>query len=420
MLDLAKIEAGRLTLDEKECDLHRLLDDLYAMFSLRTQNKGLHLLFEHADDLPQYVRTDEVKLRQVLINLLNNAVKFTSEGDVMLEVTNVPEVQEFPSREGGGVGSQSSIVTLHFSITDTGPGIAAEERDALFEAFTQTTTGRQEKEGTGLGLAISRQFVKLMGGDITLESEVGRGSMFTFDIRVQVVQQAQLARQDFRTRVIDVQPGQPRYRLLIVDNSPENRALLAQILAPGHFDLREASNGQEAIEIWEGWEPHLIWMDLRMPVLDGIEATRYIKSQPKGKQTVIIMLSASIVDGDRLRAIEAGCDEFLLKPFWHMEIFDLLAQHTGMHFVYADNHDKTSADKQPHKDAGIQTAAKTEIPPHLLAELEQATITTDMRKIMELIQEIRRYDAPFAERLKRYADNFEYPKILEHLQQIGS
>ncbi|MCP4935220.1 MAG: response regulator, partial [bacterium] len=318
ILDFSKIEAGRTTLNETSFDLSRVLDDLNDMFSLKARQKGLSLSFDSAPDVPQYVCADELKLRQVLINVLNNAMKFTQQGGVAVEVTQGPQgpqVEEFPSREGGGVGSQSVICTLHFSISDTGAGIAPEEMGHLFEAFAQTETGRQVQEGTGLGLPISRKFAQLMGGDITATSEIGHGTTFRCDIQATIVDDTDIEKPPPTRRAIALEPGQPRYRVLIVDDKPDNRAVLLNLLTPFGFELQEAANGQEAVDIWNTWKPHLIWMDLRMPVMGGYDATQQIRAQLNGKDTIIIVLSASSVEDERTAALSHGCHDFLRKPF---------------------------------------------------------------------------------------------------------
>jgi CheY-like chemotaxis protein len=257
-----------------------------------------------------------------------------------------------------------------------------------------------------------------MGGDISVTSAPGRGSAFSFDVQVGVVAKADLARNESIRRVIGLQPGQPRYRLLVVDDKPDNRALLVKLLAPYNFELREARNGQEAIEIWATWEPHLIWMDLRMPVLDGIEATRRIKSHPKGQHTVIIMLSASIIDADQARALEAGCDDFLSKPFRESAIFDMLARHAGLRVVYADE-SPSGAEGPPPTDDDRPTAAEA-VPPELLAALEQAVVTTDMAQITRLAQDLCRYDPRLAAQIRGCAEEFDYANIHELLKRRSS
>jgi PAS domain S-box-containing protein len=238
VLDLSKIEAGRITLDETTFDLFPLLDDLETMFQLKANKKGLHLFFERSDAVPQYVRTDEVKLRQVLINLLSNAIKFTKEGSVSVRVAVVSHKKQQTTN--------NRQLTIHFEIEDTGVGIAPEEIENIFEAFVQAKTGRELREGTGLGLSISRKFVQLMGGQIPVSSIVDKGSTFKFDIDigVGVVEPNAIATQQPTRRVIALEPNQQRYRLLIVDDKPDNRQLLIQLLSPLGFELREASNGK--------------------------------------------------------------------------------------------------------------------------------------------------------------------------------
>ncbi|MCP4944742.1 MAG: response regulator, partial [Planctomycetaceae bacterium] len=264
----SKIEAGRITLNETTVDVHRLCDELWHMFHLRAHDKGVHIHIERPPSVPRYVRTDEVKLRQVLINLLSNAIKFTEEGKVELRMRN----EELGMRnEKSESIPHSQFLILNFSVADTGPGIACGEVETIFDAFVQAETGRHAHEGTGLGLAISRRFVQVMGGELRVESEVGLGATFTFEIPVGLVDHSSLPtpHSPLPKRVIAVEPNQPDYRLLIVDDNQANRQLLLNLLQPIGFDLREAENGQDAIEIRNDWQPHLIWMDLKMPVMDG-------------------------------------------------------------------------------------------------------------------------------------------------------
>ncbi|GGA50587.1 hypothetical protein CYANOKiyG1_70090 [Okeania sp. KiyG1] len=324
VLDLSKIEAGKTTLNKKNFDLYRLLDDIQDMFQLKADGKGLQFLLERDERIPRYLRTDEVKLRQVLINLLNNAIKFTEVGGVILRASTVDRPKN------------SHIKQISFAVEDTGAGIAPEELDKLFEAFVQTETGKQAQEGTGLGLPISRKFVQLMGGDIQVTSEVGKGTIFSFEIQADEVKAENVESQKPKQRVIALAPNQPRYRILIVDDKALNRQLLVKLLNPLGFELKEASNGKEAIEIFEVWEPHLIWMDMRIPVMDGYEATRKIKATTKGQAIAIIALTASVLEEEKAVILSAGCSAFMRKPFREEEIFEAMREHIGVEFIYEE------------------------------------------------------------------------------------
>ncbi|MDA0674643.1 MAG: ATP-binding protein, partial [Cyanobacteria bacterium] len=255
VLDMSKIEAGRLTLTPGPFHLPSMLEALQEMLQIRADSKGIDLVFDLDPDLPVGVEADERKLRQILLNLLGNAIKFTHQGAVTLRVQAQPQPDE--------------QVQVTFAVQDTGPGIAPEELGHLFEAFVQTAAGRNSQEGTGLGLPISRQLVQLMGGDLTVTSTVGEGSCFQFTIPLgrAVIDQA-IAPSDHQ-QVVGLVPGQPTYRILVVDDRLENRQLIQQFLQPLGFEVYQAENGQQAIAQWQTHQPQLIWMDIRMPVMNG-------------------------------------------------------------------------------------------------------------------------------------------------------
>ena len=407
VLDMSKIEAGHTALNENDFDLHQMLDTLEDMLRIQADEKGLQLFFDRAANVPQHIRADELKLRQVLINLLNNAVKFTEKGQVRLLATC-----EQPA------GKPESENKLIFEVRDTGPGIAPDEMDSMFEAFSQTEAGRASQEGTGLGLPISRKFVQLMRGDITVSSEVGCGTLFRFDIRAQPVESSDIKPPRPVRRVVALKPGQPRYRILIADDRADNRKLLAKLLRPLGFELRDAENGQEAVEVFEKWDPHLIWMDMRMPVMDGYEATRKIKGSEKDQATTVIALTASTYEEERGLVLSAGCDDFIRKPFKESEIFDVMHQHLGVRYVYeenADAHDPVPSEKARPK--AVTPEALGALSHELLAALEQASMHGDTDRVENLIEDIRSIDAALADALAALVADFEYDKILKLIEK---
>jgi signal transduction histidine kinase/FixJ family two-component response regulator len=408
VLDLSKIEANRTVMNDINFDLHRLLADLEDMFRFRTDEKKLQLIFDRHPDVPQYIRTDETKLRQVLINLLNNAVKFTKEGGISVRVGNLKSVLEAVSEPSE---YSNQMLKLTFEVEDTGPGIAPDEADTLFEAFVQTKTGRESQEGTGLGLPISRKFIELMDGKINVLSRPGNGTLFKFDIQAAIADESDLKPEIPERRVIGLEPDQPQYRILVVDDRSDNRKLLVKLLYPIGFEIREAANGQEAVEIWEDWNPHLIWMDMRMPLMNGYEATQAIKNTTKGQATVIIALTASTFEEERAIVLSVGCDDFMRKPFRESDIFDMMHKHLGIQFSYEENGSrdirKTLAQNFLTQDS------LADLPDSWIEELRQASTQADADLVLELLEQIRRDRESLADSLAKWVNDFQFDRILE-------
>jgi len=402
VLDLSKIEAGKTTLNEKNFDLYRLLDDLEDMFQLKAEEKGLQLIVERHEEVPRFIRTDEIKLRQVLINLVNNAIKFTDDGGVSVRRS----LQNLKEKEA----------IIVFEVEDTGAGIAPEEIDSLFEAFVQTATGKQAQEGTGLGLPISRKFVELMGGEMTVSSELGKGTIFRFEIKATVAEDKDIETGKVKRKVIALEPNQPRYRILIVDDKPLNRQLLVKLLNPLGFELKEAANGKEAIEVWNEWEPHLIWMDMRMPVLDGYDATKEIKAMTKGQATAIIALTASVLEGEKAVVLSAGCDDFLRKPFREGEIFEAMKKHLGVRYVYEDKGDENSSLSKSEEENALSKSAFAELPAELVIELQEAILSLEVDVMEEVVDKIKGENPRLAGAIEGCINNFEYEKVLQYLE----
>lgn len=423
VLDLSKIEAGRTTLQESNFDLYRLLDELEDMFQIKANEQHLQLVFERTPDVPQYVRTDEVKLRQVLINLLNNAIKFTKEGGVSLRVKS-QEAKDKTGENSSSLQLPTSKLKLHFEIEDTGSGIAADELEDIFEAFVQSQTGKESQEGTGLGLPIAQTFVKLMGGEIIVSSEVGYGTIFKFDISISIIDTADIEPKLTTCQIIALEPNQPRYRILIVDDQSSNRQLLIKLLSPLGFELKEARNGQEAIEVWDEWEPHLIWMDMRMPVMDGYEATREIKARQMGRGrdgetsqskieqsqvTAIIALTASTLEEELALSLSAGCDDFVRKPFCEADILDAMNKHIGVRYVYEES-DNAVDPIQIEVDA-LTPVALAALPDTWVAELLHAVAAADAELAFSLIAQIEANYTALAKVLSKLVNDFEFHTI---------
>ncbi|ARV59071.1 hybrid sensor histidine kinase/response regulator [Nostocales cyanobacterium HT-58-2] len=416
VLDFSKVEAGRITLNEKNFDLYHLLDELEDMFQLKAIDKGLELVMTHTSLVPRYLHTDEIKLRQILINLLTNAIKFTSSGKITVRVLTIDN--PLASIE------ESRQQRIYFEVEDTGVGIAENELNTIFEAFVQSKTGRESQEGTGLGLAITRKFVQLMGGEISVSSQVGCGTTFRFYIQASIVHAMDIVSQSPTHTVVALEPNQLSYRILIVDDKSTNRQLLYKLLKPLGFELQEASHGKEAIEIWETWEPHCIFMDMRMPVMDGYQATQQIKSTLKGQATAIIALTASALEEEKAVVLSVGCDDFIRKPFQDKDLFAIMQKHIGVRYVY----DVPST--KPHSttiQAGALTQADVEkltqriaaLPLDIVANLYQATINLDLDEMLTLVAQIRESDDLTANTLADLANNFQYQRILTLTQPIA-
>ncbi|MEG3976082.1 response regulator [Microcoleus sp. herbarium8] len=337
VLDLSKIEAGIIGLDERSFDLYQLLDTLEDMFQIKAETKNLQLRFSVETNVPQYIKTDEKKLRVCLINLLGNAMKFTENGGSIWLRARVEDKHHPAASEISPNSSSAEEYLILFEVEDTGVGIAAAEIDTLFDAFVQTEAGKQAVDGTGLGLTITKKFVEIMGGEIGVESVLAEGTSFKFNIRVFAAISSEITVATLQ-RVIGVEPDRPVYRILAVDDNQENRLLLVKILQPIGFEVREAENGLQAVELWESWQPDLIWLDTRMPVMDGFEAVKQIRAKEEATKprTVIIALTASTFEERKGEIIAAGCDDFVRKPFQEQILFDKMACYLGVRYIYQE------------------------------------------------------------------------------------
>ncbi|MEM6596634.1 MAG: PAS domain S-box protein [Cyanobacteria bacterium P01_C01_bin.69] len=432
ILDISKIEAGRVVLTHSEFDIYRLLDELQQMFSRTISEKNLQLVVDRSYSLPRVIYSDRLKLRQILINLLSNAVKFTEDGSITLAVSTSavsPSVTSDNS-ESTVASSESSMdddskVTLTFSITDTGTGIAPNDQTRLFEAFVQTESGLTAHEGTGLGLTISYEYIQLLGGELTVRSSLGKGSTFAFSIEVNAVEGVSIEPELelFSQSVVGLAPGQPDYRILVVDDVALNRKLLTHLLRESGFEVREAENGEDAIALWKTWHPQLIWMDVRMPVMGGEEATRQIRISERTREktaamasgTCIIALTANAFDDDRAAALASGCDDFVSKPIQAQEIFDKMAQHLDVRYEYAKSERLAEPINQP-----LTTDLFANTPPEWRYHLTQATLDLDDDAILGLVSQLPPEQQPLAAAIEKQVNSLAYKKLLQVLQEADA
>jgi PAS domain S-box-containing protein len=445
VLEMSKIEAGRTQLNPNSFDLYSLLESLVGMLQLKAQVKGLQLSLDVTQDVPQFIFSDESKLRQVLINLLENAIKFTQEGGITLQVIKESNVERFEccNLEEGDSSTRQSVnlpeqIRIRFAVEDTGSGIATEELGTLFDAFVQTETGRKTQEGTGLGLAISKRFVELMGGELTVNSTLGQGTTVDFDILATPVRASDVYSKPPRERALSLAPNQPSYRILVVEDIWENRYLLVKLLEPLGFEVLEATNGQEAVDVWESWKPHLILMDMRMPVMNGYEATKWIRKaevrrvkdekvsgskfqlqNPEQQtdnslhtSTVIIAVTASAFNEEREIVISAGCNDFIRKPFRESVLLEKIAQYLGVCYVYEDSAQPSSL-QAGEKVEILTKEALLAMPPEWLSQLHLTALGADNEEILKLVEQIPKSQAALKSSLVDLVNNFRLDLIID-------
>ncbi len=398
VLEMSKIEAGRTATDLAVTDLHALLEDLRTMFRVRVREKALYFAVERSGDLPHFIVTDEKKLRQILFNLTGNAVKFTSDGGVRVRARTETE-------EGH--------MHLLVDVEDSGPGIAGEDIPRLFQRFEQTRVGREASTGTGLGLAISRAFARLLGGDISVKSRVGEGSVFSLILPITLAETEAVGTRTETRRVVGLPQEEQNRRILVADDLPENREILCQMLARAGFDVSVVEDGAQAVKAFEKWHPDLILMDLRMPGTDGLQAMRTIRREEKGGHIPIVAVTASAFEDDRQDVRSAGGDAFVSKPFREAELLQTVGRLLGLHYIYEERPDAHL------EDTGPSPVRRVSIPSHLRAALRAAVVSADFAKILELADELLITDMASAEVVRDLAERFEYERLLAFLEENG-
>ena len=411
ILEMSKIEAGKVTLNSHDFDLERLLDSLRQMFSLKAQSKGLELQIVKQPEVPRFVRADESKLRQILINLVGNAIKFTKRGLVRLDV----------SLASSSIESNTTQYLLDFIVRDTGVGIATAEMNSLFKPFRQTASGLQSQEGTGLGLPLSKKLVQFMDGKLSLNSQIGKGTTISFQLPfVEALEIQVLARQE---RILGLALNQPVYRILVVEDKWESRKLLIQLLETVGFEVREAANGQEAIEIWEHWQPHLIWMDMQMPVLDGYSSTQIIRKRElaEGKsRTAIIALTASAFKEERAKIIASGCDDFMSKPFRENALLQKMKQYLDLEYIYESQEPESTLEANCLLDNEEILTVLATCNGSWLQKLHQAALELDSDAIDSLLDSMDREYQPLVQTISTWVDNCQFDLVADATQKFIS
>jgi PAS domain S-box-containing protein len=385
VLNLSKIEAGKIELQKTNFHLFELFNELQPLFQDKLTKKKLTLNFEYLNTIPHYIYADKTKLRQILVNLINNAIKFTTTGGLIIRVKLAEAIH--------------THLKLVFEVEDTGCGIETSEVDNIFQNFVQASGGLKSEEGVGLGLAISRQFIQLMSGEIKVNSTLNQGSIFTFDILVD----EPMVSTNKPLKITELTTNRNRYNLLIVDDDALNRLILTELLSPFGFDLKEAKNGQEAVTICQNWTAHLILMDIRMPIMDGYEASLAIKSF--SKQTIIIAVTASVFEDKKAQILASGCDDFISKPFMHADIFALLQKYLNVTPI-----DKIEESHSEHYS--LTKASLRSLSTRLQSQLKQAIATVDIDQVETLLEQVYQQDIRLAVAIKKYIDNFEYEILL--------
>lgn len=392
VLDLAKIESGKLQLNISTFDLQGMVHDVTEMMRLRAQQKGLQLQLDQSSEFPRYIKGDEARLRQILLNLVGNAVKFTRQGGVTIRLGVRENAQHH----------------LRIEVEDSGPGINAEDQQVLFRPFVQLPEGASHG-GTGLGLSIVRQFVQLMGGAITLESTPGKGSLFRVELPLEMAGEQEIAHlgKTLHGEVTGLAPGQAAYRILIAEDQIDNQLLLATLMGDLGLEAKIASNGEECVQLFREWRPDLIWMDWRMPVMDGVEATRRIRDLPDGDKVKIIAVTASAFMEQQSELRTAGMDDYVRKPFRSSEIHDCMARVLGIQFTYRENQPVESDIHAPQITQRLSVIAV-----EMRDELRAAIESLDRERIDLAIGCIADNDRELGRYLSRLAEEFDYPSIL--------
>jgi len=393
VLEMAKVEAGRLQLEIAPFDLGGMVHDVADMMRSRAEQKGLYLQLDQSSQVPRYIFGDQARLRQILVNLVGNAMKFTQTGGVIIRLSVKQDDRQY----------------LLIEVEDSGPGIGPEDQERIFKPFVQLAKVAEQK-GTGLGLTITKQFVELMGGRIAVESTLGNGSLFRVELPVELAD-LPTAQPAENREVVGLAPGQRAYRILIAEDQHENQLLLSRLMDTIGLETKVAENGEHCVRLFQEWHPDLIWMDRRMPVMDGLEATRHIRLLPDGGKVKIVAVTASAFKEQQQEMVAAGMNDFVAKPYRFGEIYDCLERQLGLKYVY--------------RSAAVEAAAvpvmptAVALPADLKRELRDSLERLDSERIAVLLDQIGQINGDLAATLSHLAKSFNYPAMQRLLDESG-
>ena len=414
ILDLSKIEARKMELYAQNLHLAGFLNTVEGIIRMRAEEKDVLFVYESDERLPVAVLADEKRLRQVLLNLLGNAVKFTKQGQVTLKVSR--QDNQSNNRNGNAVHAPNNHVTLRFEIIDTGVGMTPKQLEKIFLPFEQVGDVKQRAKGTGLGLAITRQLLNLMGGEVYVESELGKGSRFWFDLSFPVVKPKKKEEKPINGYITGYQ-GATRH-ILVVDDHAQNRLLLRDLLSPLGFEISQAENGLQEVELTRQLKPDLILTDLLMPVMSGFEAVKQIRQL--APELPIIAISASASEIDEQKSHLAGCNAFLPKPIEERTLLALIRQQLGLEWIYEVIEDHEEAQYKTSKNERHNANQLTAPPADELEVLYESALlgkVSDIRKWAAHIEQLDAKYAPFANQVRQLAQAFEDEKIVTLVEQ---
>lgn len=398
VLDLSKIEVGRMDVVESVFDLSSLLMAVDVMLAPKAQAKGLVLQVNKAKDLPKYIDADEVKLRQIVVNLVANAIKFTSEGSVNVDVDVFED------------SDHRHFVKIE--VSDTGRGVEAEQVEKLFKPFEQVNDNAEPREGTGLGLAISRGYAQLLGGDITLESEPGRGSKFTLIIPVRVDEGNQLTAgtgSERAGRVIGLKANSRPVRILVVDDNEDANLLTGRFLSSVGFEIDSAVDGEDALRVFHQFKPHMVLMDRRMPKMDGLEAMRIIKNSDQGRNIPVVIITASVFDEDYKECMICGADAFIRKPYLEEELLREISRLANVQYEYGMQENITTVI--------VTTEHLRTVPRDAIKAIAGSIIKGDLDELLASFERLDGVDERVRDSLKIMAKGYQYDELLSLMSE---
>lgn len=390
ILDMSKIEAGRITLTNDNFNFIEVLKEIEQLFKNKAASKNLDLMISTGLNVPKFIVADEFKIKQIIINLVGNAIKFTDRGYVNIMVNCIGDK------------------TMKISVKDSGKGIAKEEHETVFKPFEQAKIGGEVKGGTGLGLAISKKFAHLMGGDITIESEFERGATFNFTFNFSTGEKEIVVEEKKQRKVVSLAPEMKGVKVAVVDDRFENRDILYKKLNPLGFDIKMAENGLEAVELYENWKPDIVLMDVVMPVMNGVEATRIILEKANGHDVKVFVVSASALESEQQEVMKIGATVFIKKPVIFNDLIFELQEKAHIKFVYKDEIEGNSE--------GNNAVYASDVPLLLKAKIIKAATMGDFMLLQELQSELEKDTKKSFKFIEDCINEMEFEKLIGWLK----